>query len=311
MAIFGIDVSEFNGTLDYTKLKSDGVKFVIVRAGYGQLESQRDVEFSQNMYGAINSGMQIGIYWMSYAWNVDTAIQEAELCAKFCNPYKSKITLPVFFDWEPDSYNYCIKNGVKPTKKLVTNMTLAFIKRIEELGYSGGYYTNESFYASFIDESRVKGKTLWIAFYVDRKPEKYDCMIQQYSSSGRISGFNGVFDLDYWYPKEAKPQTPVTPKTETRTVDITYKDILGLVSQKCGSSTVDSLAKLNGITNLATVFARFKVPSKTLDELAKEVIAGKWGSGLGRFTKITNAYKSGEIGYSYSKIQERVNQLMK
>ena len=297
MATFGIDVSEFNGTLDYSKLKADGVKFVIPRAGYGQLESQKDVCFSQNMYSAINSGMEIGVYWMSYAWNVDTAIQEAELCAKFCNPYKSKITLPVFFDWEPDSYNYCIKKGVKPTKKLVTDMTLSFIKRIEELGYSGGYYTNESFYASFIDESRMKGKNLWIAFYVDRKPEKYDCMIQQYTDKGKLKGFSGVFDFDYLYTTTAEKPAQKPAQATYKTVTVTYGDFLANVA-KANGVTVAAIEKANGVKASNKTGIKLKVPDKTIEQLAKEVLEGKWGVQPLRGIRLKNA------GYDAKAVQD-------
>lgn len=304
MATFGIDVSEHNGTLDYTKLKDDGVKFVIVRAGYGQFEYQRDVEFSQNMYGAINSGMQIGIYWMSYAWNVDTAIQEAELCAKFCNPYKSKITLPVFFDWEPASYNYCIEKGVKPTKKLVTDMTLAFIKRIEELGYSGGYYTNESFYASFIDESRVKGKNLWIAFYVDRKPEKYDCMLQQYTDEGRLKGFSGNFDFDYLYTTTAEKPSQKPAQAQNKTVKVKYGDFLGSIAKEYGT-TVETLEKLNNVKEKTETTITLKVPDKTIEQLAQEVLDNKWGVQPLRGIRLKAA------GYDAGAVQDVLNKWKK
>lgn len=309
MKEFGIDVSEFNGTLDYSKLKSAGVKFVIIRAGYGQLESQKDSEFTHNITGAINSGMQIGIYWMSYAWDVSTAIQEANLCAKFCNQYKANIGLPVFFDWEPASYDYCVKyKNVKPNKKLVTDMTLAFINRIEELGYSGGYYTNESFYASFIDPERVKGKNLWIAFYVDRKPEKYDCMIQQYTDHGKLKGVSGQFDLDYKYsdvtekpaPKPVeKPQEP-TSKTES----ITWGELLSPIATNCGV-LLDTLLNLNGKSKFEVAIT-IKIPKKTVDDIAKEVIyEGKWGSWPFRSRNLKNA------GYDPDAVQNRVNELLK
>lgn len=312
--VFGIDVSEFNGKLDFAKLKAQGVKFVIIRAGYGQVATQIDKEFKSNISGAMSNGLDIGIYWFSYAYSAKSAETEAEIVAKICEPYKKYITLPVFFDWEYDSQKYCVQTmKITPSKDRVTEWTLAFVNKLKSLGYTGGYYTNEDYYSRYYDAAKMKGVPLWIAYYVDKKPEKYDCLIQQYKSDGKISGFSGNFDLDYWYKEEATQATPATPQKEeakTKMVDITYKDVLNIVAQKYGS-TVDALAKLNGISNTSTVYARFKVPAKTLDDLAKEVIAGKWGSGLSRYTKITNAYKNGEIAYTYAQIQNRVNQLMK
>lgn len=302
MKQFGIDVSELNGTLDYSKLKADGVQFVIIRAGYGQLESQRDAQLSQNLYGAMTAGMQIGIYWFSYAWNIETAIQEAELCAKVCNQYKSKISLPVFFDWEYASEGYAkTYHGVYADKTLVTDMTIAFINRIEELGYKGGYYTNEDYFARMYDAELMAGKNLWIAYYVDKKPDKYNCIIQQYRSDGTLKGVPGKFDFDYLYAEtQSVPATPATPVT--RTESITWGEVLSPIAQSHGA-TLDALLTLNGKQKF-DVALTVKIPEKTIDELAREVIAGKWGYFPFRSARLKKA------GYDPDAVQKRVNELL-
>ena len=298
MKTFGIDISEFNGTLNFQTLKEDGVKFVIVRAGYGQLESQRDVQFSQNMYSAINNGMEIGVYWMSYAWNKATAIQEAELCAKICNPYKSKITLPVFFDWEYASYNYCVRDKkVYPDKNLVLDMTLAFIERIEQLGYRGGYYTNEDYYSRFYNSDRMKGKNLWIAYYVDKKPTKYDCMIQQYDNKGKLNGFSGNFDFDYKYSNGAEKPAQTPAQASYKTVTVIYKDFLSNIASEYGT-TVATLESLNNVKQSNKTGIKLKVPDKTIEQLAKEVLEGKWGVQPLRGIRLKNA------GYDAKAVQD-------
>ena len=100
MSIKGIDISSYQSNIDWVKAKADGVEFAIIRAGYGSTISQKDKEFENHIKGALSAGVKVGIYWFGYAYNKDTATTEANVCDQVIRPYKDKIELPVFYDWE-------------------------------------------------------------------------------------------------------------------------------------------------------------------------------------------------------------------
>ena len=98
-----IDVSEHQGLIDWDKVKAAGIDGVIIRAGYGR--GNIDKEFHHNINGAILAGIKnIGIYWFSYAFKEGMGIVEASYCKALLKDYKKNINLPVFFDWEYDVY---------------------------------------------------------------------------------------------------------------------------------------------------------------------------------------------------------------
>ena len=96
----GIDVSHYQGDIDWKKVKATGMQFAIIRAGYGKYAYQEDPCFEDNIKGAYNAGILVGVYWYSYADTAAEARQEAEACLTVINPYKDKIVLPVFIDHE-------------------------------------------------------------------------------------------------------------------------------------------------------------------------------------------------------------------
>lgn len=224
-----IDVSEFQGKIDYNKAKKDGIEGVIIRAGYGK--GNVDGYFTRNITGAIKAKLHIGIYWFSYAYSEEMAKREARFCNDIIEPYRNEIDLPVFFDWEYDSMNYAKKNGVSPDRELVTAMTHAFCKEIEELRWTGGYYTNWDYAKNLYNMDALKDYKLWFADYED---EYKDCYLQQTSSTGRVNGISGNVDTDVLYgsilneqpnptekpSKEEKPQNE--PPSDPYEVDKTY-----------------------------------------------------------------------------------------
>lgn len=187
-----IDVSEHNGVIDYNKVKADGVDGVVIRAGYGK--GNVDKKFTANITGAIKAGLNVGIYWFSYAYTVEMARAEARYVDEIIAPYKGELKMPVFFDWEYDSMKFAKKNGVNPDKKLITAMTKAFCEEITELGYVAGYYLNLDYSKNYYDESELTDYKRWFARYT--KAEQKDCYLWQSSSSGAVDGINGKVDID-------------------------------------------------------------------------------------------------------------------
>ena len=196
----GIDVSKWNGTIDWNKVKNSGIDYVIIRAGYGT--STVDPYFTSHIKGASEAGLKIGIYWFSYATSVSKAQQEVNMCLQTINPYKDKISYPVFFDYEYASVDYAKKLDISLSKNLASNMANTFLAGIENAGYISGVYTNKDFGDRYFYEDILYSNNLWIAQYNSTCTYPRPYMMWQYSDKGTINGIGTTsspkyFDVNY------------------------------------------------------------------------------------------------------------------
>lgn len=189
--IKGIDISAYQTKVDWNKVKADGVKFVILRAGYGK--NNKDKMFDSHIKGASKAGLDVGIYWFSYAYTKTMAKNEAKYCLDIIKPYKDKITMPVYFDFEGDSLRYARTMGKTLSKTDITDFTEQFILGVEKGGYTGGFYYNYDYKKNHYDMDRLEKYSHWYALYSQEIP---DCDIQQYSSSGTVNGISGKVDVN-------------------------------------------------------------------------------------------------------------------
>ena len=187
----GIDISQWQKEIDWKKVKSTGVKFAIIRAGYGKFADQKDKDFDYNMKESANAGIERGVYWYSYATTVEDAIREAETCISVIKDYKFEY--PVYFDVEDEVIR-------KLPKSTVTAITNAFCSTIEKAGYMAGITSYSNFLNTLIDQSLYKKYAVWVAHYNVYRPafSKHYGM-WQYSSTSRIDGIEGDVDCDYLY----------------------------------------------------------------------------------------------------------------
>ena len=190
----GIDVSSHQGLIDWAKVKAAGIKFAIIRAGYGKYESQVDFRFEQNAFGALSAGIHAGAYWFSYATTPDEAKEEARLCADTIAPYKGKFDFPVYFDYEYDSERYSKEQGITPTRELREALAQAFCEEIEAHGWRAGVYTNNDYLKSRWRLEVLKHWEIWLADYTGG-PD-VSCGMQQTSSTGTVDGISGNVDMD-------------------------------------------------------------------------------------------------------------------
>lgn len=191
--IIGIDVSEHNGALDWAKIKAAGIGFAIIRTGYGV--SHTDNYFKRNMEGALAQGIPVGVYHFSYALNAAGAKAEAAFVLKLLEPYKDKITLPVFYDFEYDTVSYAKKQGVTLGKEAFNAHTVAFCETIKAAGYTPGTYYNMDYLRRYVDINRVGKYVQWYAQYASNASAS-GWAIWQYSSSYTIPGCSGRFDVN-------------------------------------------------------------------------------------------------------------------
>lgn len=206
----GIDVSRHNGAIDWAKVKAAGIEFAMIRAGYG---TSVDSRFRYNASECNRLGIDVGIYWFSYAINTTQARQEAELCITTISQYT--ITYPVSYDFEYDSIDNARKKGVTITSTLMNAMATAFLTRIEQAGYYAINYTNIDFLNRGFAELTDRFDT-WLAQWSVSAPTK-PCGIWQYSATGRVNGIAGDVDLNYAIKDYTNPVTPPSPSPVTET----------------------------------------------------------------------------------------------
>lgn len=195
--LLGIDVSKWNGNIDWKEVKEAGIEFAIIRAGYGQ--NTVDIQFERNIKGCIENDIYVGVYWFSYAYTNEMAVKEAQFCKSIIGPYEKYIKLGVWFDFEYDSTAYASRRGVHITKDKCTNIAYAFCKEIEKDGYQAGIYTNIDYANNYFTKDILKEYNVWIADWsaVCRYDGKY--LIWQYTDGGEVKGINGKVDMDWYY----------------------------------------------------------------------------------------------------------------
>lgn len=183
----GIDISRYQGTPDFRRLK-DSVDFVIIQAGYGRYSSQTDKCFEQNYSGCRQQGIPVGAYWFSYATNPDEAKNEALACILAIQG--KKFEYPVYYDVEGKSLIGRAK---------VSAMCEAFCSELEKAGYFAGIYMSRSPAQTMLNPEVAKKYALWLAEYGGRLNWNGSVGMWQNSSTGRIAGISGDVDTDICY----------------------------------------------------------------------------------------------------------------
>ena len=193
----GIDVSKWNGEIDWDKVRNSGVEFAIVRAGYrGSVTGAlvEDPYFAANMKGAAASKMPVGVYFFTQAVNEVEAVEEASMAVGLIKGYN--ISYPVFLDVE--SSNGGRGDGINAATR--TAVCKAFCQTVQNSGYKAGIYANKTWFNTHIETPSLTGYKIWLAQYAaapSYNRTKYD--MWQYSSKGRISGISTDVDMNISY----------------------------------------------------------------------------------------------------------------
>lgn len=193
----GIDVSKWNGDIDWDKVKNAGVQFAIIRAGYrGSVTGSlvQDIYFDANMKGAKNSGIPVGVYFFTQATNEVEAVEEASAVLKWVKEYD--ITYPIFIDTEGAGGNGRADGLDADTRTLVCE---AFCRTIENAGYEAGVYASRNWYNNNLHAEKLEDYYIWLAEYRSVPLYQGYYRMWQYSSKGRIDGVEGNVDMNVMY----------------------------------------------------------------------------------------------------------------
>ncbi len=219
------DISYHNGIVNIKAVRDAGCPRIGLRAGFGK--NNVDKMFVNNATACYNLGVAVLLYWFSYALNMEMSTNEAVYAVGQAKKYWNKCGIA--FDFEYDSMNYMRKNGIRPDKKLVTDMAIAFLRKVKELGYTPVIYTNEDYLKNYFDMNAILGKVgvvyVWYARYgIQSLPVNRVNLadIWQYTSDGKLSGITGRVDMNRVYTnfgetekvENAKPA--VTPNINIR-----------------------------------------------------------------------------------------------
>lgn len=191
--LIGIDVSNHQGDIDWETVKNSGVEFVFIRIGYGhnrEAKIMEDEKFRQNLEGARNAGLKVGLYFYSYATEIWEAEEQANWIVKTLNG--EKIDLPIVFDYETwksfPTYNINIVDLNKVAKR--------FLDILHDNGYEGMNYSSKYYLNTIWNISEYP---TWLAHYVSKTNYDKDFKVWQFSNTGEVPGINGFVDLDVLY----------------------------------------------------------------------------------------------------------------
>ena len=192
----GIDVSKYQGNIDWGAVAASGINFAIIRVGYRGSASGalvQDPYFKKNISGATKAGIKVGLYFFTQAVNEAEAVEEASMAMSLASGYK--VTYPIFIDTESASSGRA--NGL--SKSARTAVVKAFCQTVRNGGYKAGVYASKSWYANQLNASALNGYCIWVAQYNSSctYSGKYD--MWQYSSKGSVSGIKGNVDMNISY----------------------------------------------------------------------------------------------------------------
>lgn len=196
--ILGIDVSKWNGKIDWNAVKNSGISYVIIRCGYrgyGSGVLVEDPTYKTNIQGAIQAGLKVGVYFFTQAVSAGEAVEEASMVLEQVKNYK--ISYPIFLDVEHSGG--ASGRGDKISKETRTEVCRAFCQTIQNAGYTAGIYANKTWLTTMIDTPSLSAYKIWLAQYASAPTYtgRYD--MWQYQSKGRVSGINGDVDMNWSY----------------------------------------------------------------------------------------------------------------
>lgn len=260
----GIDVSSHQGSINWDAVKASGVEFAILRCGYGN-----DLNYQDDAYFIQNAKAceKIGLPYGVYLYSYAITVNDAKSEASHVLRLLKglKPAYPIYYDLED------AQATGKCSNDRILQIAKTFVDILETAGYWTGIYANKDWNVNRLTDKWYNSKARWIAQYNDECTYDGEYGMWQYSSTGKVNGIKGNVDMNYAYvdyPKMIKAA--------------------GKNGFKKSSSTTSTASK----------------PKKSIETIAQEVIAGKWGNGD---TRKSSLYKA---GYNPDEVQKKVNQLL-
>lgn len=200
----GIDVSKWQGNIDWNAVRASGVEYAFIRVGYRGMDQgilADDPYYKQNIEQATAAGVKVGVYVFSQAVSTAEAEEEADYIVSRIRNYN--ITMPVVIDYEFGNGMTGRLANAHLSKQAGTDVCKAFCARVENYGYTGMVYANKNMFTNYIDGPQIANQYLiWLAQYNSRVTYTGNYNFWQYCSDGSVSGINGNVDMNYWFIKD-------------------------------------------------------------------------------------------------------------
>lgn len=194
----GIDVSKWQGEIDWKKVKNAGCEFVFIRIGvqngFGG-ESKEDTYFTDNFKGAKAAGLKVGVYYYTYATDEKEAKEQAKFVLKTLSDNSFKPDLPIVYDWE--SWNKL--GGLGMSINDLNNCAKSFLDTVEKAGYDGMLYSSKYYLEKTLWRLDTTKYPVWLAHYVSQTSYAGPYSVWQCSCTGKIPGINGDVDINVMY----------------------------------------------------------------------------------------------------------------
>ena len=194
----GVDVSKYQGNIDWNQVKAAGYEFAIIRVGYrgyGSGALVEDSHFRQNIQGATAAGLQVGLYFYSQAINEEEAVEEASMVLRLCSGYR--LDYPIYFDTEKVAGDTGRADSLSRAER--TACAVAFCETIRNAGYTAGVYSYASWFYNQLNMSNFGNYQIWIAQYRDVLDFSGRYNMWQYASDGCVPGISKLCDLNIAY----------------------------------------------------------------------------------------------------------------
>lgn len=307
----GLDISSYQNGINFNQIKDAGVQFLILRAGFtgrGTGTNYNKDSCFENFYKqAKQHNIPVGAYWYSCANNYEKGVAEAKFMYENCLKGK-QFEFPIYIDVEEDRHQ-------RVGKTFVTSAIKGFCETLENLGYCVGIYANLNYFINYINTPDLNMYDKWFAYWKEdlNKPSfPYgDYGLWQNSSDGRVAGQRVDTNIAYKdYPsiiKNAKLNGFTDNNVTVNELDkYTDTELAKMVWQGKFGSGDERKIQLGDRYNVVQNLVNQGIGKlKSIDEIAKEVINGKWKNYPERKTLLENA------GYNYSEVQKRVNEMLR
>lgn len=194
-SVLGVDVSQHQKEIDWQKVSKAGIEFAMIRVGYRGYSVgaiMEDEYYIANIEGALDNGIDVGVYFFSQATSVAEALEEAEFLLERIEGYD--ITYPVVFDWETISGASARTDNI--TTKTLNACAVAFCDAVEDAGYIPMVYTNQHTALLLYDLEGIQNYAFWLAEYNTLPRFYYDFQMWQYTDAGKVDGINGKVDMN-------------------------------------------------------------------------------------------------------------------
>ena len=197
----GIDVSSHQKSIDWAAVKNSGVKFAMIQVGYRGYETgalMDDAYFEENIQGAIENGIDVGVYFFSQAVSAEEARAEADFVLERVKKYK--LQLPIVFDLEEVSN--ATDRVENTTSEERTQAAVTFMNHIKNAGYQAMVYSSSQLFETVFDINYLHDYDFWVADYSSAPNFNYHFSIWQYTDAGTVDGISTNVDMNIMFVKK-------------------------------------------------------------------------------------------------------------